>query len=85
MSKLKLQLLLARVVQQSKIPSCFRDIDNNAEANSSRQLRGLLSDITSESAQSLGAQRHYLFQKKAAAEMMRRDTRNPEVVYQLRK
>ena len=45
----------------------------------SHHQRGLLSEMTSESAQALEAQRHSLFQE-AAAEMTRRDTHNQEVV-----
>ena len=50
----------------------FRDIENNAEAILSQQQRGLLSEITYESAHSLI--------HEAAAEMMRRDTRREDVL-----
>ena len=66
-----------------QMTSRFRDIENNIQANCSHQQPGLLFEITSESAQALEAQRHDRFQD-ATAEMMRRDTRNQEVVDQLR-
>ena len=49
--------------------------------NFSHPQRGLLSEITSESAQALEAQRHSLVQE-AAAETLRSDTRNQESVSQ---
>ena len=62
-NKLKLQLLLLRIVQQRQMTSRFRDVENNVEANISHQQRGLLSEVTSESAQALEAQRHSWFKK----------------------
>ena len=60
-----------------------RDIENNFETNSSYQQRGLLSELTSESAQALKVHRLSPVQE-AKAEMMWRDTRNLEVVSQRR-
>ena len=57
--------------------SRFRDIENNVEANFSHQQRGLSSEITSESAQALEAQRHSLIQE-ATAKMMRKDGRSAD-------
>ena len=67
----------------AQVTSRSRDTENNVEANFSHQKRGSLIEITSESAQALEAQRHSVLQE-ATAEMMRRDTRNLEVVSQLR-
>ena len=58
----------------AQMTSMFRVIENNAEANFSQQQRGLLSEVTSESAQALKAHRHTQIYG-ATAEMMRRDTR----------
>ena len=57
---------------------------NDAEANFNHQQRGLLSEITSESGQTLESQRNSLIHE-ATAEMMRRDTRNQEAVFPFRK
>ena len=71
MDKLNLQLLLPRTAQQRKrLPDS--ETLKNVEANFRHQQRGFLSEITSESDQSLEAQRHFLVHE-AAAEMMRRD------------
>ena len=59
------------------------DIENNVEPHFSLQQRGLSSEITSESAQALEAQRRTLVQG-ATAEVIRRDAHNLEVVSQLR-
>ena len=61
----------------------FRDIENDAVANFSQEQRGLLPEITSESAQALEAQRHSLVQG-ATAERVRRDTHQEELLSQLR-
>ena len=42
MNNVKLRLLLLRVVQQGKKTSRFKEIENDAEANLSQQLRDLL-------------------------------------------
>ena len=57
--------------------SMFRVIENNAEANFCQQQRGLLSEVTSESAQALEAHRHTQIYG-ATAEVMRRDTRTED-------
>ena len=62
----------------ARMTSRFREIDQNAEANFSQQQRGFLSEIASESAQALEAQRRFLTHE-ATAEVMRRDTRQEEV------
>ena len=74
---------LATSRKAAQMTSTFRDIENNVAANLSQQQRGLLSEITSESAQALKAQRHNLFQE-ATEEMMQRDTRDQEACSQLR-
>ena len=64
--------------------SRFRDIECNAEASFNQQQRGWIiycPIITAESAQGLEAQRHSLI-REATAEMMRRDTRQEEVLSQ---
>ena len=63
--------------------SRFRDTENNAVANFSQQQRGLLPEITSESAQEPEAQRQSLIHE-ASSEMMRRDTHREEVLSQVR-
>ena len=59
------------------------NIENNVETNFSHQQRGSLSEIASESAQALEAQRHTLIHE-ATAEMMPRVTRQGEETSQLR-
>ena len=59
----------------AQVTSICRDIKSNVEANFSHQQRGSLSESTSEPAQAL---------EEATAEMMRRATRNQEVVSQSR-
>ena len=56
--------------------SRIRDIENHVESNSCFQPRGLLPEITSETAQALGAQRHTLVQE-AFAEVIRSDATMP--------
>ena len=72
-------LATSRVAQMT---SRFRNMANNAEASFSQQQRGLLSEITSESAQSLETQRHSLGHE-ATGQMMRRGTHHEEVLSQL--
>ena len=74
---------LATSSTAAQMTSSFRDVENNIHANFSQQRRGLLSDISSESAQALEAQWHPLIHE-ATAEMVRRDTRKEEVLSQLR-
>ena len=66
----------------AKMPPRLRDIENNTEANVSQQQR-ILSEITSESAQAVGAQRQSLIHE-ATAEMMRRQPHQEAVVSQFR-
>ena len=62
-----------------QMTSRFRDTENNVGANFSQQQKGLLSEITSESAQAPEAERHSLIHE-APAEMMRPDTHQEEVL-----
>ena len=66
----------------AKMPPRLRDIENNTEANVNQQQR-ILSEITSESAQAVGAQRQSLIHE-ATAEMMRRQPHQEAVVSQFR-
>ena len=73
----------SRAVEQ--LPSCFRDIENNAESEFQSSISRLIVRHYFRVKLSHSELSDTICFKKAAAEMMRRDTRNPEVVYQLRK
>ena len=66
----------------ARVTSRFRDIEHHAEANFSRQLRGFLSEITTETAKALEAQRRTLAQE-TTAQMIWRVAQNADTLSQL--
>ena len=67
----------------AQLTSRFRHSENHVEGTFSHQQRGLLSEVTSESAQALEAHRHSRVQE-ATTEMMRRDAHSADVLSQVR-